>query len=133
MYILYIGLKSVYLKSSICLSANHLIQKQLSSIHIICDAWPVTSHAWHHWPWSTHGWTLLRHHTWHAKPGPANPDLYTMTLSQPATTMWDTFLSFFTRKYQSYNITMLLCFKLDASTLVDIFTKVIKNTKKIVT
>lgn len=25
---------------------------------------------------------------------------------------------------------MLLCFKLDASTLVDIFTKVIKNTKK---
>lgn len=49
------------------------------------------------------------------------------------TTMWDTFLSFFTRKYQSYNITMLLCFKLDASTLVDIFTKVIKNTKKNVT
>lgn len=50
-------------------------------------------------------------------------------LSQPATTMSDTFL-FFTRKYQSYNITMLLCFKLDASTQVDIFTKVIKNTKK---
>lgn len=51
-------------------------------------------------------------------------------LSQPATTMWDTFLSFLTQKYQSYNVTMLLCFKLDASTQVDIFTKVIKNTKK---
>lgn len=51
-------------------------------------------------------------------------------LSQPATTMSDTFLSFLTQKYQSYNITMLLCFKLDASTQVDIFTKVIKNTKK---
>lgn len=40
---------------------------------------------------------------------------------------------FFSWKYQSYNITLFLCFKLDASTQVDIFTKVIKNTKKLVT
>lgn len=130
MYILYIGLKSVYLKSSVCLSANHLIQKQLSSIHIICDAWPVTSHAWHHWPWSTHGWTLLRRHADMQSLLQPSMTFVQWPLSQPATTMWDTFLSFFTRKYQSYNITMLLCFKLDASTQVDIFTKVIKNTKK---
>lgn len=131
MYILYIGLKSVYLKSSICLSANHLIQKQLSSIHIICDAWPVMHDITGLGPLMAE----LCSDVTHDMQSLLQPSMTFVQwpLSQPATTMWDTLLSFFTRKYQSYNITMLLCFKLDASTQVDIFTKVIKNTKKIVT
>lgn len=58
-----------------------------------------------------------------------------MTPIIDCSTVLDAFLYFFffSWKYQSYNITLFLCFKLDASTQVDIFTKVIKNTKKLVT